>query len=295
VTSTDANRGSTRDRIQNQRIAEARRKRNVLIASTSVVVVLAVLAVLIGVRLGGSGTKAVKADQLTLPPAAQTATITSMATSVPVAVLTSVGAGTADNAPHAVNAPKLMLNGKPEVLYVGAEYCPFCAAQRWPLVVALSRFGSFHGLGLTESSSDDVYPNTHTFTFAGSTYTSGYLSFVPVETQTRQAKPLETLTAAQKALVLRYDLPGTQQQGAIPFTDFGGERVGSGSMFPPTLLHGLDWSQIASSLDKPTTPTAKAIDGAANTLTAVLCRLTDNQPRAVCDSPLIARLESGLT
>ncbi len=33
--------------------------------------------------------------------------------------------------------------GKPEVLFVGAEFCPFCAAERWPLIVALSRFGHF--------------------------------------------------------------------------------------------------------------------------------------------------------
>ena len=43
-------------------------------------------------------------------------------------------------------------DGKPEVLYVGAEYCPYCAAQRWALAVALSRFGTFTGLETTHSS-----------------------------------------------------------------------------------------------------------------------------------------------
>jgi len=28
----------------------------------------------------------------------------------------------------------------PLVLYVGAEYCPYCAAQRWSTIIALSRF-----------------------------------------------------------------------------------------------------------------------------------------------------------
>ena len=38
--------------------------------------------------------------------------------------------------------PALTSGGKPEILYVGAEYCPYCAAERWAMVVALSRFGT---------------------------------------------------------------------------------------------------------------------------------------------------------
>ncbi|QLQ14649.1 MAG: DUF929 family protein [Micropruina sp.] len=29
------------------------------------------------------------------------------------------------------------------MLYVGAEFCPFCAMARLPLTIALSRFGTF--------------------------------------------------------------------------------------------------------------------------------------------------------
>jgi len=32
------------------------------------------------------------------------------------------------------------------VSYVGGEYCPYCAIQRWALLVALSKFGSFTNL-----------------------------------------------------------------------------------------------------------------------------------------------------
>src|SRR5271170_3657702 len=32
------------------------------------------------------------------------------------------------------------------VSYVGAEYCPYCAIQRWALLVALSKFGTFTSL-----------------------------------------------------------------------------------------------------------------------------------------------------
>ena len=49
--------------------------------------------------------------------------------------------------------------GKPEILYIGAEYCPYCATERWPLAVALSRFGTFTGLRGIHSSATDVYPS----------------------------------------------------------------------------------------------------------------------------------------
>ena len=36
---------------------------------------------------------------------------------------------------------------------MGAEYCPYCAAQRWAMIVALSRFGTFSGLTTVHSAS----------------------------------------------------------------------------------------------------------------------------------------------
>jgi thiol-disulfide isomerase/thioredoxin len=66
-------------------------------------------------------------------------------------------------------------NGKPLIVYIGAEYCPYCAAERWAAVIALSRFGTFTGLGQTHSSSSDVYPDTATLSFHGAVYASQYL------------------------------------------------------------------------------------------------------------------------
>ena len=54
-------------------------------------------------------------------------------TSVPSSTLASVATGTAD--PKSVttvsSAAPLTSGGKPEVLYIGAQYCPYCAAERW--------------------------------------------------------------------------------------------------------------------------------------------------------------------
>ena len=40
-------------------------------------------------------------------------------------------------------AANLMHDGKREILYVGANYCPYWAAERWAMVMELSQFGTF--------------------------------------------------------------------------------------------------------------------------------------------------------
>src|SRR5262245_32109496 len=37
--------------------------------------------------------------------------------------------------------------GGPVVFFMGAEWCPFCASERWALVEATSRFGEWRDLG----------------------------------------------------------------------------------------------------------------------------------------------------
>ena len=108
----------------------------------------------------------------------------------------------------------LTSGGKPEMLYMGAEYCPYCAAERWSMIVALSRFGTFSGLSTVHSSTTDTPSNISTFTFHGSSYTSKYLTFTPVEMQTNILDPstgnytaLQTPTTEQQALLTKYDAP----------------------------------------------------------------------------------------
>ena len=74
------------------------------------------------------------------------------------------------------------------------------------MVNSLSRFGTFTGLKTTHSSSTDADPNTPTFTFYGSKYTSNYITFTPVEEYTNTPNgsggytTLQTPTAAQQAI-----------------------------------------------------------------------------------------------
>jgi hypothetical protein len=195
-------------------------------------------------------------------------------TSIPAADLAQAGRGTAVQGVREVpGSPLVGPDGKPEVLFIGAEYCPFCAAERWPIVIALSRFGTFSGLRLTSSSSADVYPHTPTFTFRRATYSSPYLDFVAVEGQDQSP----TLTAGQQNLVSRYDT-----QGSIPFVDFGNRWTLVGATYDPGLLQGSDWLAIAGALRRPSSDQARAILGSANELTAPLCQLTGGRPASAC-------------
>jgi hypothetical protein len=260
-----------------------------LIAGAVVVVIgLALVATL------ASKPKATKKDQPV------TRALLANVTSVSASVFENVGSGTAIAAPKRITAPALTQNGKPEILYVGAEYCPYCATERWPMVIALSRFGTFTGLKTTHSSATDVFPNTSTFSFHGATYRSQWIAFSGVELETNQRQgdgyaPLDTLTAAQEQTFGTYDAPPYESSsGGIPFIDFGGKFLVSGVSYDPGVLSGKTAAQIAAALADPTTAISKGAIGTANNLTAAICSLTGNQPAAVCGTPTITRIESKL-
>ncbi|HEY1829247.1 MAG TPA: DUF929 family protein [Acidimicrobiales bacterium] len=222
--------------------------------------------------------------------------VLSEVTSVSASTLASVGQPSGLALPSKVaGSPSLLTgsDGKPEILYIGAEYCPFCAAERWAMVEALSRFGSFTGLAATHSSDTDEYPGTQTFSFYGSTYSSPYLDFVPVEEETNQPSGdgytvLQAPTASEQATLTKYDTsPYTDDPGSIPFIDVGDHYLQIGASYNPQILQGLSMQQIAAQLDHPSSAVAQAIDGTANEITAAICTVTGNQPASVCDTPTI--------
>ncbi len=215
------------------------------------------------------------------------AAVQAAVTSVSPTTLRTVGVPAGVTGPTKVtgtHAPLVGADGKPEILYVGAEYCPYCAAQRWALTVALSRFGAFSGLETTHSSSSDIHPDTPTLSFYGSTYTSPVLDFTPVELATNevvegQYPTLQKLTPAQQSVLDTYDqAPYTSEAGAIPFIDIGNRSVMIGASYSPTVLQGKSFAQIASALSHPSSPIAQAVDGTANALVAAISQATGLQP-----------------
>jgi hypothetical protein len=220
-------------------------------------------------------------------------------TGVPLAVAAQVGQGTSKPLPTKLPGPPLMgTDGKPRVVYIGAEYCPYCAAERWALVAALSRFGTFKNLQITQSAGGlEAFPNTPTFSFYKSSYSSPYLTFEPVETETNAKKPLETPTAEQSALMAKWDAPPyvTQaNQNAIPFIDFANLYLISGASYDAGVLSRKTHDQIAAALSDPTSAISKGVIGTANVMTASICALTKDKPANVCTDPTIKGLETQL-
>jgi hypothetical protein len=305
---------SRREKIAAQREAARRaRIRNRLWLSAGTIVVVVAVAITMALTAGSSGAPA--APPSDGPTGAALANTARDLTTVPASVLDTVGAGHLDTASIGtanasgggylapVSGSPLTAAGKPEVLYVGADFCPYCAALRWPLIVALSRFGTFSGLSTTRSAisngagQHEPYPATATWTFYGSAYTSPYLTFSAVETQTSVPDratggytALQSPDTAQRAVWAKYD-----PYGGIPFVDIGNAYVQLSTIAPygPASLQGKTWSQVTAALRDPSSALGGEIDASANYLTAAICTITGNRPATAC-TPAVTALQAHL-
>jgi hypothetical protein len=176
----------------------------------------------------------------------------------------------------------------PGVFFYGAEYSPYAAAERWVVVVALARFGTFTDLGSMQSSGSIVFPTTQTFTFSHLTYQSRYVALETDEYYSDQNPlgvgytVLEHPTPQQAALVRAF----APSADTFPFVDVGNRYVTVGQAgFSPSVLVGSSTSQIAAGLSASGNPVTQAIVASANYLTATVCQVTGQQPAAVCTSP----------
>jgi hypothetical protein len=266
-----------------------------------------------------------------IPAASVSSSVLSAVTHVTPAQFTAAGTGGGQVTVNGVFAatPKQPLvtqvsNNKtlPVLVYEGAEYCPYCGASRWPLIIALSRFGTFTGLQTIGSSPYDIYASTRTFTFAKAHYTSKYLVFDPTEFESNQCavalssgscseyKSLQSASKRDAKLFTTYDttkyFPGGTN-GGIPFIDWGGVLVSSGSAYLPSVInpgdstnyqgwHPFSWDQIIATLKLPVASTGagQAILGAANVYTAAICEMTHGQPGSVCATPVIKQAQAEL-
>jgi hypothetical protein len=174
----------------------------------------------------------------------------------------------------------------PRVVYVGAEYCPFCAALRWPLVLTLLRFGRLQNMHFMRSSPTDVFADTPTLSFYRAHYTSPRVVLRAYETATRFGAPLQHVPHAVGELFDAYDAPPfTEDAGAIPFLYINGLYVISGSPVSPGVFAGKSWETIARSLGNPRSKIYRAVMPVANALTAAVCVGMSAPPRRVCASP----------
>ncbi len=258
---------------------------------------LAVLAVLVIVKLTASHARPAPATQPASPG------LSRQITEISPQVFNDVGVTSPASSlavPMKISGQRLLEGSSPngtrvpEIFYFGANWCPFCAAERWALAASLSRFGTFDHLWTTSSALSDVYPGTPTLSFERARFTSKYVAFDAVERSTNVSSPAGGYTslmipsAAESAEVNRYDTAafvGRQAAGTIPFVSIANHYLVSGAGYSPSILAGLTRSQIAKGLNDPFNPATQAIVATSNYLSAAICDATGNKPGNVCSSP----------
>jgi hypothetical protein len=186
---------------------------------------------------------------------------------------------------HALTGQTFSTNGEPILVYVGADYCLYCAFQRWSLIMALMRFGNFTNLEYMHSSVGDG--NYATFTFTKSSYQSNYVVFQPYELEDRAGNKITTLPTNYTSAFVQYG------KSAFPFLNFANEYYISGAVADPAILGTKNQTQIISSIQAGGT-LASQIKQAANLMTAVICKTTGDKPASVCGQDSIVMLTGSL-
>ena len=280
--SASSQRFAERQAAKQQAAREQRQARTRTYGIVTIALVVLIVAVLVVVKVAGGGGSGSVVDQPS-PPAGTPIPAATLAKlqSVPVSTLVAAPTGGIVQAPEAVNTPALTANGKPELLFIGAEFCPHCAAQRWPLYIALAKFGTFTPApGRIHSA--NLEGDVPTLTFYGTTYSSPYFTFTPVEVDTNKPQgngyaPLQTPTNAQ--LTLWQELNG----GSFPFLDFGGKQVLPQAQYLFTELENLPFSAVAAQVGNNSTSIGADIDASAAQLIKTICgTLSRDQPSDVC-------------
>jgi hypothetical protein len=291
--------------------ANKRRSNKTSFTVIGIVIVIAAVFIVIAVTSGSKPPKTapngVASGQD--PVAASITRMVDPVATIPISVYNSVGV-------YGQTLPEIVTKGQaaltsaslPQVLYVGAEYCPYCAMTRWSIVAALSRFGTFKNLKMTSSANSDG--NIPTFSFLRSTYTSPYFVFTPYESLDRNQNTLQATPSWATALYTKYD--GNEQTAApaapfnpgrvgIPFFDFGNKLISSGApgfLNPvydaltgggPASTTAAAAAIIANSMHDPSTAEASAIGAKylialANYFSANICTLDGGKPANVCGS-----------
>lgn len=263
------------------------------LALALIIVAICLLGALVLVRDYSGPSTSSTVETFSPAPSSLVATMSS----VPAPVYDAVGVSSPANP---VQAPRPVGNSgapmwsatvddgppRPVVFFYGAEFAPYAAVQRWPLILALSRFGTFNELGLMQSSATTAFADLSTYTFWKVSYTSKYVTLESVErysslnpTGARYLK-LQTPDARQAAAVASFGA------GANTFAllDVANRWVLNGASFSPGVLAGLSQGQIAGDLTSPASPLTQAVVTAANEITASISAVDGDKPDAVCES-----------
>jgi thiol-disulfide isomerase/thioredoxin len=183
-----------------------------------------------------------------------------------------------------VSKDAMRRSGKLLVFFMGAEYCPYCAAERWSIVRGLQKFGQWDGLKQTISAArDEPFLNLPTYDFTKATYTSPHIEFVAREVKDREFKPLQKLLKTEEKLVRKFN-----PKKEIPFLLVGGRFMQIGPGFTPKIFIGHTFRQTETELKKVESEIRKTIDDEANIIAALLC--VSGLPPELCKETGLAEL-----
>lgn len=195
------------------------------------------------------------------PHAAPTATSAgSTAAPASVAVASAVQIGGL----HRTSGVAWVSGGKTVAFFMGAQFCDYCAAERWAFVKATARFGHWSGLGQARSAN-----NIPTYDAIHATYASSILTVQTLEIADMQGQPFQQLTQDQSGYVSAGD-----PRGSFPFMVIGGRysQLGNGPGYSPALFSGLSYAQVHHLVyDQPRSTQARAVTLEANAISAAIC------------------------
>ncbi len=267
-----------------------------------IIVAICLLGALVLVRDNSGPSTTSTVETFSPAPSSLIATLTSVPGSAYDAVGVSSPANPVQALEPAGNGSEpmwLATNGGaplPVVFFYGAEFAPYAAVQRWPLLLALSRFGTFNQVGLMQSSGTTAFANLSTFTFSNISYSSKYLILESVERYSSlnptggRYLSLQMPNARQAAAIASYGASAD----TFALLDVANRFVLNGASFAPGVLAGLSQSQIAGNLTTPASPLTQAVLSAANEITASICAVDGDKPDAVCESKGVLAADQAL-
>ena len=186
---------------------------------------------------------------------------------------------------HVTDQPLKRAGGKSLVYFMGAGFCPFCAAERWAIVKALERFGKWEGLVEDKSAGhDEKYLNVPTFSLARTKYSSNNIEFAGKETADRNFEPLQELDDSDFEVLDMYN-----PDQMIPFLLVDGQYMQVGAGFSPELIQNMSHEQVLTELEKPDSAIGKAIRAEIDNIIALVCKSIGGKSEA-CGSESIKTL-----
>ena len=169
---------------------------------------------------------------------------------------------------HVTDEPLKRPGGKSLVFFMGAGFCPFCAAERWAIVNALANFGRWDGLVEDRSAGhDEKYLNIPTVSLARAKYTSDYVEIVGRETADRNFEPLQELDDKDFEILDTFN-----PDQIIPVLLIDGQFMQVGSGYSPQILEGMDHARVKAELANPNSAAGKAMRAEIDNITALICK-----------------------